>query len=78
MFFRIPENMDEELSPWDLSVFSRAGEYLAELVRPLNQEGRVSRHILSRLVNGLNRVFFRHAGVDLARASTCDCTAPGS
>lgn len=57
MFFRIPDDMNEELSPWDLSVFSRAGEYLVELVRPLNQEGRVSRHILSRLVNGLNRVF---------------------
>lgn len=57
MFFRIPENMVGELSPWNLSVFSRAGEYLEELVSPLRREERVPRRIVSRLVNGLNRVF---------------------
>ncbi len=57
MFFRIPQDMADELSPWSLSVFSRAGEYLQELVHPLRGEGRVSRRIVSRLVNGLNRVF---------------------
>lgn len=57
MFFRIPEDMTEELSPWNLSVFSRAGEYLQELIEPLRAEGRVSRRVVSRLVNGLNRVF---------------------
>lgn len=57
MFFRIPQDMAEELSPWSLSVFSRAGEYLEELVHPLRNDGRVSRRIVSRLVNGLNRVF---------------------
>ena len=57
MFFRIPQDMAEELSPWSLSVFSRAGEYLEELVQPLRSEGRVSRRIVARLVNGLNRVF---------------------
>lgn len=57
MFFRIPEEQAEELRLWDLSVFSRAGEYLDEVVRPLAQDSRVSRRILARLVNGLNRVF---------------------
>ncbi len=57
MFFRIPADMSEELRLWDLSVFSRAGEYLGELVRPLRQSARVSRRILGSLVNGLNRVF---------------------
>ncbi|MDQ0546635.1 hypothetical protein QO001_005587 [Methylobacterium brachiatum] len=57
MFFRIPKDQAEELRLWDLSVFSRAGEYLDEVVRPLSQDGRVGRRILGRLVNGLNRVF---------------------
>ncbi|MBV1686371.1 hypothetical protein KRR38_01455 [Novosphingobium sp. G106] len=57
MFFRIPDKMTEEMSPWSLSVFSRAGEYLRELVEPLRRESRVPRRILSGLVNGLNRVF---------------------
>jgi hypothetical protein len=57
MFFRIPGEMVEELRLWDLTVFSRAGEYLEEVIRPLAQEARISRRILGRLVNGLNRVF---------------------
>jgi hypothetical protein len=57
MFFRIPEELIEDLSPWDLSVFSRAGEYLEHLVAPLRASGRVPRRIVARLVNGLNRVF---------------------
>ncbi|KZC76072.1 hypothetical protein AYR46_20015 [Sphingobium yanoikuyae] len=57
MFFRIPEDLIEDLSPWDLSVFSRAGEYLDQLVAPLRESGRVPRRIIARLVNGLNRVF---------------------
>lgn len=57
MFFRIPTDMVEELRLWELSVFSRAGEYLDEVIRPLMREERVNRRILGRLVNGLNRVF---------------------
>lgn len=57
MFFRIPEEQAEELRLWDLSVFSRAGEHLEAVVRPLARVERVSRRILARLVNGLNRVF---------------------
>ncbi|RVD44113.1 hypothetical protein EN742_03180 [Mesorhizobium sp. M4A.F.Ca.ET.020.02.1.1] len=57
MFFRIPEELAEDLRLWDLSVFSRAGEYLVDVVQPLAQGVRVNRRILSRLVNGLNRVF---------------------
>lgn len=57
MFFRIPEELEDDLSPWDLSVFSRAGEYLDELIKPLGDNGRVPRRIVARLVNGLNRVF---------------------
>jgi hypothetical protein len=57
MFFRIPPAMVTEISPWSLSVFSRAGEFLDELVEPLRRDSRVPRRIVSGLVNGLNRVF---------------------
>jgi hypothetical protein len=57
MFFRIPDELTQDLSPWDLSVFSRAGEYLEQLIKPLQGNGRVTRRIIGRLVNGLNRVF---------------------
>lgn len=57
MFFRIPHAMADELRLWDLSVFSRAGEYLADVVRPLTAGDRVGRRVVGKLVNGLNRVF---------------------
>jgi len=57
MFFRIPPEMAEELRLWDLSVFSRAGEYLQDVVKPLTAGERVGRRVVGKLVNGLNRVF---------------------
>lgn len=57
MFFRIPQEMAAELRLWDLSVFSRAGEYLQDVVRPLAAGERVGRRVVGKLVNGLNRVF---------------------
>lgn len=57
LFFKIPEELAEELKLWDLSVFTGAGEYLAEVAEPLLAGGKVSRRIASRLVKGLNRIF---------------------
>lgn len=57
LFFKIPEELKEELKLWDLSVFTGAGEYLAEVAEPLLSGGRVSRRITGRLVKGLNRIF---------------------
>ena len=57
LFFKIPAELAEELRLWDLSVFTGAGEYLAEVAEPLRNGERVSRRIIGRLVKGLNRIF---------------------
>lgn len=57
IFFQIPDDQSDELRLWDLTVFRHAGEFLREVVVPLQNNGRVSRTILGRLVNGLNRIF---------------------
>ncbi|KQO70633.1 hypothetical protein ASF20_19235 [Methylobacterium sp. Leaf88] len=57
MFFRIPRERAAELRLWNLTVFSHAGEFLDDVVRPLRARKKVSRAIIARLVRGLNRVF---------------------
>ena len=57
LFFKIPDELVEELKLWDLSVFTGAGEYLAEVAEPLLRGSHVSRRIIGRLVKGLNRIF---------------------
>ena len=57
LFFKIPDRLAEELKLWNLTVFPGAGEYLNEVAEPLERNERVSRHILARLVKGLNRIF---------------------
>lgn len=57
MFFAIPPGQVEELDLWSLTVFSHAGQFLDQVATPLRRSERVPRHILARLVNGLNRVF---------------------
>ena len=57
LFFKIPEDLAGELKLWDLSVFTGAGEYLEQVAKPLQNESRVSRRIIGRLVKGLNRIF---------------------
>ncbi len=57
LFFKIPDAMQDELSPWDLTVFSFAGEYLERVISRLQSCKRVEKNVLARLVRGLNRVF---------------------
>ncbi|WP_288142453.1 hypothetical protein [Mesorhizobium sp.] len=57
IFFQIPDDQAEDLKLWDLTVFRHAGEFLRDVVAPLQDKGRVNRAILGRLVNGLNRIF---------------------
>ena len=57
LFFKIPEAWADELKLWRLTVFSGAGDYLDGIAAPLEAGGRVSRHILTGLVRGLNRIF---------------------
>lgn len=56
LFFKIPVEQEAELSPWDLTVFKCAGEYLSRVVHPLLAGEQVEHHILARLIRGLNRI----------------------
>lgn len=58
LFFKIPAAEAQELHLWELTVFRFAGEYLEKIVRTVHpsKKGRVDRHIVGRLVRGLNRV----------------------
>ena len=57
LFFKIPDDLVDELKLWSLTVFAGAGEYLGEIAKPLLTGGHVSRRVIGRLVNGLNRIF---------------------
>lgn len=57
LYFKIPEQYEHELKLWELTVFSFAGEFLTRVVEVLQNNGRVERLILARLVKGLNRIF---------------------
>lgn len=57
LFFKIPEDQEQEMTLWELTVFRYAGEYLSRLIKVLQAGDKVERPILSRLVKGLNRVF---------------------
>jgi hypothetical protein len=57
LFFKIPREWEQELSLWELTVFTFAGEYLEKVLGPLSRGGRVERPYLARLVKGLNRIF---------------------
>jgi hypothetical protein len=57
LFFTIPRADEEALRLWDLTVFQFAGEYLEQIVRPLERREKAPRTILSRLIQGMNRIF---------------------
>lgn len=57
LFFKIPDAKADELSPWDLTVFTFAGEYLERVLSRLRSGKRIEKGVLARLTKGLNRVF---------------------
>lgn len=57
LFFTAPNQHVAPLGLWELTVFRFAGEYLHEVYAALQQRQRPPRHVLARLVAGLNRVF---------------------
>ena len=57
LFFKIPDSMQEELPPWNLTVFSFAGEYLERVIARLRDGKLIQKGVLARLTKGLNRVF---------------------
>jgi len=56
LFFTMPDDYVLPMGLWDLTVFRFAGEYLHEVYAALRDGQRPSRHILVRLVRGMNRV----------------------
>lgn len=57
LFFKIPEELEVELSLWDLTVFSFAGEYLDRVLRRLGDGRKIEKRVVARLTQGLNRIF---------------------
>ncbi|MEZ4405718.1 MAG: hypothetical protein R3A52_04360 [Polyangiales bacterium] len=58
LFFTLPPERVDELGLWELTVFQHAGEYLSDVLRPLQRDGGyVDVSLVKRLVRGLNRVF---------------------
>lgn len=57
LFFQISDSESEELKLWDLTVFKFGGEFLEHVLRGLRNRAAVRRHILARIVRGLNRIF---------------------
>jgi hypothetical protein len=57
LFFSIPQEEVDELRLWDLTVFEYGGEYLDDVLGSLRRGESVRRHILGRIVRGINRIF---------------------
>lgn len=57
LFFTLPAEHINTLRLWDLTVFHYAGEYLDEVVGQLRAQHAPPRHVIARLVRGMNRVF---------------------
>lgn len=57
LFFKISENMENELNLWELTVFKYAGEFLKDIVQTLASGNQISSKILFRIIKGLNRIF---------------------
>jgi len=57
LFFKIPEALSSDFPPWDLTVFSQAGDYIERVLQRLRANQRVEKAVLAKLAKGLNRVF---------------------
>lgn len=57
LFFKIPDPMSSDFSPWDLTVFNQAGDYIERVLQKLRANQRVEKAVLAKLAKGLNRVF---------------------
>src|SRR5579859_4770766 len=57
LFFTIPDADARKFALWELTVFHFAGEYLEQVLIPLQRGDWPPRHLLDRLVRGINRIF---------------------
>lgn len=57
LFFTLPQDQVNPMRLWDLTVFHFAGEYLEQVWAELRAGHQPPRHVIARLVRGMNRVF---------------------
>jgi hypothetical protein len=57
IFFRVPENKENEFHLWQLTVFQNAGRYRDKLLRPLSRGELIPASTVEELVRGFNRVW---------------------
>ena len=57
LFFKIPTEWEDELKLWELTVFKHVGTYRMKVIQPLKEGKTVERHIVRRVVKGLNRIW---------------------
>lgn len=57
LFFTLPQEHANPMRLWDLTVFHFAGEYLEQVWSALRAGHQPPRHVVARLVRGMNRVF---------------------
>lgn len=57
LFFVIPNDKIDELKMWQLTTFRYSGEFLNEVFRQVKNGDKVSTQLISRLAQGLNRIF---------------------
>ena len=72
LFFKIPDELAGELRLWDLSVFTGAGEYLAEVAEPLSERGARLPPDHRTPCEGAQPYLHRHAGGDGTRTPVGD------
>ncbi|WP_247900755.1 hypothetical protein [Paenibacillus pabuli] len=56
LFFVIPREKEKNLKLWHLTTFQYAGEFLSDVYR-VAKDGKVATQIISRISQGLNRIF---------------------
>lgn len=57
IFFRIPEDKEDDFRLWDLTVFQSAGKYRKRLLRALRNKEELDSSVVEEIVLGLNRVW---------------------
>jgi len=57
LFFRVPEDMEENYNPWSSTNFHFAKEYLEQLLVPSIGRRALSQKLLGPLIIGLNRIW---------------------
>lgn len=57
LFFRLPDEDGERVTPWQLTVFQAAGKFKRHVLEQLRSGGSVQLHVIEGIVRGLNRAW---------------------